>query len=331
MDRFNALFSKFDENKKLQTELQELSEAELPRFDDEVLIQSEYSSLNYKDALGVTGQGKIFKSMPMIGGIDVAGSVLSSSNKKFKTGDKVLVTGCGLGEDSFGGYSEKVRVPASSVIPLPSGFTTKQAMIIGTAGFTAALCLWRFQKNDQTPEMGPILVTGASGGVGSFAIQLFSRSGFKVIAVSGRKEHYEYLKNLGASECLSFHELGFGSRPLESVKFGGAVDNVGGEFLSQILRHIQLWGNVGSIGLAGGAEFTSTVMPHILRGVSILGISSNNCTRTVREQIWQNFAGKWNHVDFEKILTQTIRLEEVPQNAKKLLNRELFGRVIVKY
>jgi NADPH2:quinone reductase len=335
-ESFHALLSEEGPGKKVVSSLKSFSLKEalqnaIPRFSQgEVLIRAEYSSLNYKDALGITGQGRIFKSLPMVGGIDVVGKVISSSVPDFRTGQSVLVTGCNLGETYWGGYSEIVNLPAEHVVPLPEGLTSEEAMILGTAAFTAALCYWRFIKNDQAPAMGPIAVTGASGGVGSFAVQLFSQQGFEVIAVSGRKEHSAYLKGLGASQCLTPAELNLGARPLESVKFGGVVDNVGGEQLAALCRHVQLWGNVGSIGLAGGAEFHSTVMPHILRGVSILGISSNNCTKEVRREIWKHLSGDWKPRDLEKIHQRTVGLDDLMITAEKLLNRELSGRVLVK-
>lgn len=324
---FRALLSEQFEG-KVTTQLKTLPTSDLPP--GEVLIRAEFSSLNYKDALGVTGKGKIFKKWPMIGGIDVAGSVLESSSPHFKQGEKVLVTGCELGESFWGGFSELVRVSENIVVPLPSGLTTKESMIIGTAGFTAALCAWRFLKNDQIPEMGPIAVTGASGGVGSFSIQILSQLGFEVLAVSGRKEHHEYLRSLGAHDCKTPEELELGQRPLESVKFGGVVDNVGGDLLAALLRHVQLWGNVGCIGLAGGAHFQSTVMPHILRGVSLLGISSNNCLRKTRLEIWKNLSSSWKPKDLNKIESQEITLDQVVEKSHDLLNRKLSGRILVK-
>lgn len=325
---FKALYSE-SRNDQIHSAIQKLSLSDLPEGD--LLIRAEYSSVNYKDALAVTGKGKIFRRLPLVGGIDVAGEVLQTNSPDFRIGQKVLITGCGLGEERWGGYSEYVRVPKDIVIPLPEGLTSREAMILGTAGFTAALCLWRFLKNDQVPQMGPIVVTGATGGVGSFAIQLFSHLGFEVWAVSGRPEHFSYLKELGASECYTPEELKLGTRPLESVRFGGVVDNVGGEMLAGLCRHVQLWGNVGCIGLAGGADLKTTVMPHILRGVSLLGISSNNCQKTVRTEIWKRLSQAWKPSALTQIVKQEITLNEILPTAENLLNRKLLGRILIRF
>ncbi|MCB0411308.1 MAG: YhdH/YhfP family quinone oxidoreductase [Bdellovibrionales bacterium] len=328
MTSFKALYSE-KAPQGVKTTLRTLQLTDLP--DGEVLIRSKFSSINYKDALGVTGKGKIFRQLPMVGGIDVSSEVIESRDRNFSPGDAVLVTGCGLGEESFGGYSEYVRVPSTSVVQLPNGLSPKEAMQLGTAGFTAALSLWRMQQVQQSPAQGPILITGASGGVGSFAVQIFSQAGFEVWALSGRPELHDYLKELGADRCFTEKELQLGHRPLESVKFGGVIDNVGGELLAKLLPHVQLWGSVASIGLAGGANFQTTVMPFILRGVSLLGVSSNNCTRDTRLEIWKNLSQNWKPSLIESIQNETVGLEEVMDRAEKLLNRQLSGRVLVKF
>lgn len=204
----------------------------------EVLVRVHYSSVNFKDALAGTGKGKILRKFPLNAGIDAAGVVLESHAPDIKVGDKVIVTGCGTGENLDGGYAELLRAPAASVVPLPKGLTLREAMLLGTAGFTAALALHRMTNNGQTPKLGPILVTGASGGVGSFAVQLFAHAGYEVHAMSAKSDAVDYLKELGAREVHA--DLKLGSRPLESARFGGAVDNVGGRQLAQVLAHVEL-------------------------------------------------------------------------------------------
>ncbi len=295
----------------------------------EVIIKGAYSSINYKDALGATGKGKIQKSFPLVAGVDVSGTVVSSQDPKIKIGSSVLVTGCGLGETHDGGFSEYIRVPASWVVPLPEGLSLREAMILGTAGFTAGLCLHRLLQNDQSPEMGPVVVTGASGGVGCFAIQLLHSMGFSVIAVSGKPDKYEFLKSLGAQEVLSLQELQLGSRPLESVRFGGAIDNLGGASLEGIVRHTQLRGNIAVVGLAQSPNFSNTVMPLILRGVSLLGVSSTNCPMDLRRKIWQHLATDWKPQQVEQIATRETTLAGLLDAFTDLLGRKIHGRIIV--
>jgi len=296
----------------------------------EVVVEVHYSSVNFKDALAATGRGKILKKLPLNAGIDAAGVVIDSQDKRFSKGQKVLVTGCGIGEVDDGGYSEVLRVKAESVVPLPQGLTLRESMILGTAGFTAALALHRMQVNGQKPEMGPILVTGASGGVGSFAVQLLAQQGFDVIAASGKHEAVKYLTQLGAKKVIPPTELGLGDRPLESVKFGGVIDNVGGKLLAQAIAHTQLWGNVCCIGLAESAELHTTVMPMILRGVSLLGASSNNCTRDVRLEMWKNLAGPWRPKFLKETLTRTVDLKELMMACEDLMHRKVHGRILVE-
>ncbi len=296
----------------------------------EVVIEVHYSSANYKDALAATGRGPILKRFPLNGGIDASGVVLESSDARFTPGQKVIVTGCGLSEYYDGGYAEILRVQGDSVVPLPESLSLREAMILGTAGFTAALALHRLLENHQRPELGPMLVTGASGGVGSFAVQLLSQEGFEVHAVSGKHESLGYLKKLGATQVIPPGQLELGSRPLESVRFGGAIDNVGGRMLSQLLAHIQLWGNVCSIGLAESAELNATVMPFILRGVSLLGISSNNCPRELRISLWQRLAGPWRPRHLEDTLSRVVELKDLLLALEDIIHRRVQGRILVQ-
>lgn len=297
----------------------------------EVVIQSHYSSLNYKDALAVTGQGKILKKFPLVAGIDVAGKVIQSSDSRFRAGDAVLVTGCGLGESHDGGYSEIVRVPVDWVVPLPHQLSLAESMILGTAGFTAGLCLHRMELNGQSPDKGPVLVTGASGGVGSLATCILSQVGYEVIAVSGKKEAQDYLRELGAKEVITPEELNLGGRPLESARWAGAIDNVGGELLSKLVAHIQLWGNVACVGLADSASLNMTVMPMILRGVSLLGISSANCPMTLRKKIWERLASDLKPSQWQLILNQKLELSEIEPVAQNMLNRKTLGRYLIDF
>lgn len=326
MSKFRALRVR-EENGVLEGRIETMAEAELDAGD--VVIAAHYSSINYKDALGVTGKGRIFKKTPIVGGIDVAGVVLSSANARFKEGDQVLVTGCGLGETHDGGYAERVRVPADWVVPLPKGLTLWEAMAFGTAGFTAGLAVHRLLVNDQTPDKGPILVTGASGGVGSLVIPMLAGLGFDVVAVSGKPEMTPYLKSLGANEVTTWEALQVGKRPLEAARFGGAIDNVGGEMLAGILRHVNLWGNVASIGLAAGFEVTTSVMPFILRGVSVLGISSTNCPMPLRREIWLKLADAWKPPMLESMVTDTVKLSDTLAVFEAMLARKTHGRFVV--
>lgn len=294
-----------------------------------VVIRVRYSGVNFKDALAGAGAGPILKKFPLNGGIDAAGVVESSTDGRFVPGQEVLVNGTGIGESFDGGYAEKLRVSADSIVIKPEGLNLKEAMLLGTAGFTAALAIHRMEVNGQTPKKGPILVTGASGGVGSFAVQLLSQAGYEVIAVSGKTAAKTYLQELGASQVLPLEELKMGSRPLETVKFGGVIDNVGGETLAKALAHTQLWGNVSSIGLTASSELDTTVMPFILRGVSLLGVSSNNCPMDIRQQIWNRLGSDWKPRHLEKVLAKTLTLDDLPQAFQDLLSRKVTGRMVV--
>ncbi len=295
----------------------------------DVIIETCFSSINYKDALAVTNKGKILRRFPMVPGIDVAGTVISAKKGNLQPGDPVLVTGCGLGETQDGGYAQFVAVPSTSVIPLPQGLSLEEAMLLGTAGFTAALSLFRMEENGQTPQKGPVLITGASGGVGSIATELLAEQGYEVWAVSGKPNHHETLSQLGARKVSLPQQLELGQRPLESARFAGVIDNVGGELLSGILRHVDLWGNVACVGLAGGSELSASLMPMILRGVSLLGISSNNTPLPLRQELWRRLAGLWKPKQLKSIHSQTIGIEELPKTCEDLLARKTTGRILV--
>jgi len=327
MEKFRA-YKVFKEEKKLHGEFVDIEKPEIDK--GEVLIRATWSGVNYKDALGATGAGAILKKFPLIPGIDVAGEIVASAGSHYKQGDKVLVTGCGLGEIADGGFSELVKVPEDWVIKLPENLSEKKSMIFGTAGFTAALCLHRMELNGQDPSKGPIVVTGASGGVGSFAVSMFASKGYEVIAVTGKQSRSDFIKSLGATEVISPDDLDLGVRPLEKARYGGVVDNVGGELLGGLLRHIELWGNVASVGVAGGAPFDATVFPMILRGVSLLGISSANCPMELRRIIWDRLSNDLMPESIEKIVANEVSLSEIEPVFHEMLERKTVGRTLVR-
>lgn len=258
----------------------------------EVVIRTHYSSVNYKDALAATGAGKVIRRFPCVGGVDVSGVVESSSDDRFKAGDSVLVTGYGMGVDHDGGYAEFVRVPADWVVPLPQGLSLFDAMALGTAGFTAALAIHRLEQNDLRPESGKVVVTGATGGVGSLAVAMLAQRGYHVVAVTGKESELDYLKSLGASEILPRNEINLTSgRALEKAQWAGAVDAVGGETLAWLTRSMQQDGVIASFGNAGGVELHTTVFPFILRGVRLIGVDSAATAMPLRREIWQRMAG----------------------------------------
>jgi NADPH2:quinone reductase len=296
----------------------------------EVVIRVSHSGINYKDALAATGAGKILRRYPLVGGIDLAGVVESSSDARYRPGEAVLVTGCALSETHDGGYAQLARVRGDWVIPLPAGLSAFEAMALGTAGFTAALAIHRMEQNGQSPQGGAIAVTGASGGVGSVAVDMLATRGYRVVAVSGKSSAVPYLRELGAQEVLARHGIDLGSRPLESARFGGAIDNLGGELLTWLTRSVDFWGNIASIGLAAGAELNTTVMPFILRGVSLLGINSSATPRELRLAVWQRIATDLKPRHLARIVTRTIAFEELPQAFPAYLDGAVTGRTVVR-
>ena len=296
----------------------------------EVVVKAAYSSVNYKDALAGTGRGRILRASPLVGGIDVAGYVAASSDPAFREGDAVLCTGCGLSETRDGGYSEYVRLESRWSIPLPTGLTLREAMVLGTAGFTAALSLFRMQQNGQAPEHGPIVVTGATGGVGMLAIDVLTRAGYEAHAITGKIEHLDFLSMLGAKQVVSRHNLHWGQRPLENALWAGAIDNVGDEMLAGLTRVIQPYGNIASCGLAGGTALATTVMPFIIRGVSLLGIASAGTARDIREQVWMHLADDWKPAHLDAICTKEVTLDELPLVFDTMLQGGSFGRTLLR-
>lgn len=296
----------------------------------EVVVRVHWSDINYKDALAVSGKGKIMRRSPCVAGIDLAGLVVESASAEVSAGTPVLVTGCNLGEQIDGGFAHYARLPAEALVALPDGLSLQETMAIGTAGFTAALALKHMMDNGQRPHMGPIAITGATGGVGSIAIDLFSRAGFKVVAITGKcDDSADYLRSLGASEVVDRNDLDFGGRPLESAQWGGAVDNLGGEALSWLTRSVRPWGNVASIGLAASPDLQTSVMPFILRGVSLLGIWSVEMPREWRLQIWKHLATDWKPRRLDRIVAGTVRLDDVQRATQDLIAGRMRGRYLV--
>ena len=297
----------------------------------DVVIRAAWSGINYKDALAVTGKGRIMRRFPMVAGVDVSGTVESSSDGRFTPGDRVLVAGGSLGETIDGGYAERVRVPADLVVPLPGGLGPREAMALGTAGFTAALAVERMEVNGQRPENGPVLVNGATGGVGSFAIDMLSGRGYEVVALTGKAESAEWLESLGAARVVlrSDVDLG-GGRPLERAEWAGAVDNVGGDQLGWLTRTVMPAGNIASIGLAGGAKLATTVMPFILRGVNLLGINSVTISPALREHAWNRCATDLKPRHIDTIVTREVGLDELHGVFDDYMAGAVTGRTVVR-
>ncbi|MFD1707973.1 acryloyl-CoA reductase [Siminovitchia sediminis] len=296
-----------------------------------VLIQVKYSGINYKDGLASIPDGKIVSSYPIIPGIDLAGTVISSNDSRFKEGDQVIATSYEIGVSHHGGYSEYARIPGDWIVPLPDGMTLKEAMILGTAGFTAALSIHSLENHGLTPEKGKILVTGATGGVGSLAVSMLAKKGYDVAASTGKNEEHEYLYQLGAKEVLSREDVNNGKiRPLDKQLWAGAIDPVGGETLAAILCKIRYNGAVAVSGLTGGTHVPTTVFPFILRGVHLLGIDSVYCPMEVRKDVWQRMATDLKPVNLSNIIQSEISLEELPEYLPKILKGQARGRMIVR-
>jgi acrylyl-CoA reductase (NADPH) len=327
VDRFKAFRIHADKNSH-RAGVEEM------RVDDlspgEVVINVAYSSVNFKDALAGSGKGKILRQSPLNGGIDVSGTVVSSTDPMFKEGDEVLCTGSGLSETHDGGYAEYARLESKWTIPLPKGLSLREAMVIGTAGFTAALSLYRMTQNGQVPDMGPIVVTGATGGVGSLAIDILTKAGFEAHAISGKIEHFDDLIALGAKQCISTKDLYWGRRPLETSRWAGAIDNVGGDMLAGLTRVIHPYGNIASCGNAAAIELQTTVMPFILRGVSLLGIASAGTARNIRDEIWKRLASDWKPAHLDRIATREVGLDGLPSVFDNMTSGASFGRTVVK-
>lgn len=296
----------------------------------DVVIRVTYSDINYKDALAATGAGKILRRFPLVGGIDLAGVVESSTDPRYKAGDAVLVTGSALSETHDGGYAEFARVSGDWVIAMPPGLDARQAMSLGTAGFTAALAIHSMEHNGQAPDKGTVAVTGATGGVGSIAIDMLAGRGYEVTAITGKAQASPYLTSLGATRVLLRQDIEFGSKPLEPVRFGGAIDNLGGEMLTWLARSLDFSGNIASIGLAGNAQINMTVLPFILRGINLLGINSSATPRELRLAVWKRIASDLKPRHLERIVTRCIGFDELPSAFDAYLKGEVTGRTIVR-
>ena len=295
----------------------------------EVVIRVNYSGINYKDALAASGKGRILKVQKVNGGIDLAGEVVSSINDRFKPGDRVLACGYGLSETIDGGYAEYARLNSDKLVMIPENLSYREAMAIGTAGFTAALALIKMEINGQTKDDGPILITGATGGVGSFAINLFSMLNYEVVAMTGKTEAISYLTAIGANNILDRTQLQMSERALEHARWAGAIDNVGGDILSWITRTVMPHGNIASVGLASSSKLETTVMPFILRAVSILGINSNPPCE-LRDEIWRRLSNELKPSKLETIASRVISFNELPKAFDAYINSSVMGRTFVE-
>jgi NADPH2:quinone reductase len=323
---FNA-YRVFEEGGKVAGRVTALSLDDLSP--GEVVIKASWSSVNYKDALAATGAGKIMRRFPLVGGIDVAGTVESSTDSRWTKGQQVLVTGYDLGVSHDGGFAEYARVPADWVVPIPAGLSAFDAMVLGTAGFTAALSVVEMERNGLKPGAGPVIVTGATGGVGSVAVEILAALGYHVTALTGKDDQHDFLRSIGAREVLSRAALQMGTRPLEKALWAGAVDPVGGEILAWLTRTMNYGGTIAVSGLTGGTELKTTVLPFILRGVKLLGIDSAMCQMAARLEVWKRLATdmKPRHLG---ALARQVTLAELPGVFPQLLKGAARGRTVVK-
>ncbi|MCB5175276.1 acrylyl-CoA reductase (NADPH) [Microvirga lenta] len=326
MSTFRAVV--IDKNEAGQSvELRSFDEADL--MDGDVTVRVTHSTLNYKDGLALTGKAPVVRRFPMIPGVDLVGSVETSSHPDFKPGDAVVLNGWGLGETHLGAYAEKVRVKGDWLIPLPEGLTPHQAMAIGTAGYTAMLCLMALERHGLRPDRGPAIVTGAAGGVGSVAVALLARAGWHVVASTGRPEEADYLRGLGAAEIIERGELTGSVRPLAKERWAAGVDTVGSTTLANVLSMTRYGGAVAACGLAGGMDLPSTVAPFILRGVSLLGVDSVMAPKALRMEAWDRIA---RELDPGKLaaMTSTVSLDEVTEAGRRIVEGKVRGRVVVE-
>lgn len=326
-EKYNAYLAKRDDKGTISAALVSRSIDSLP--EGEVTIQVVYSSLNYKDALSATGRPGVTKNYPHVPGIDAAGVVVESDSLQFNVHDKVLVTGYDLGSNTDGGFAEFIRAPAAWIVPLPETLSLKESMIFGTAGFTAALCVQALQRNGVAPENGDVLVTGATGGVGSIAVALLAKEGYSVIASTGKKDADDFLKQLGAVEIIDRDELDQElDPPLLRGRYQGAVDTVGGRTLSTVIKSIKLQGSVACCGLVGGRELNLTVFPFILRGVNLQGVDSMHWLMKPRLEVWKKLAGPWKLPVLESI-TKTIGMDQLDEHVAAILKGQVRGRTVL--
>ncbi len=327
MEKFKA-FKIEEADKQVRSGFVEMTLDELDP--GEVVVRVAYSDVNYKDALAATGKGKILRRPACVGGIDFSGTVVSSTDPAFKPGDKVLATGFDLGVSHHGGYAEYARVPAAWLVPLPPGLTLFDAMALGTAGFTAALGIVRMEHEGLKPQNGPVIVTGATGGVGSIAVDVLAGLGYRVVALTGKAAETEYLKDLGAAEVMLRSSLDLTRiRPLDKATWAGAVDNLGGEVLAWIASTMRIGGTIASIGLALSPTLNTTVMPFILRGVSLLGVDSVNCPMELRRRVWARLASDMRPAHLSS-MTHTVPLEKLPAVFDDFIQGKAKGRTVVE-
>lgn len=324
-ESFKALVLRQD-GEKTVFEIESLGDADLPHGD--VLLAVAYSSLNYKDGLAITGKGKIVRSWPMVPGIDLAGRVLESESSDYAVGDEVVLTGWGVGEKYWGGYSQRQRVQSKWLVHLPDGLDAYRAMAIGTAGFTAMLCVMALEEAGVQPASGEVVVTGASGGVGSIAVAILAKLGYRVVAVSGKPEVAEFLHKLGATEIIGRDLMSKPPRALEKQRWAGAVDTVGSTMLARVLAETGYNGCVAACGLAGGADLPTTVMPFILRNVSLRGVDSVSCPVPRRREAWQRLVNDLPDAALGDI-AQVAGLEQLPELAEQITTGKVRGRIIV--
>lgn len=327
MDKFRA-FRIDEQDGKISAGFQQLGIDDLT--DGNVVVRVTHSTINYKDALAATGKGRILRKYPLNGGIDLAGVVVSSEDADFQPGTHVLVNGCGLSETVDGGYSEYARLDSQALVAIPDGVSCADAMKIGTAGYTAALAIHRMEQNNQRPELGPIVVTGATGGVGSIAIDILAGRGYEVVAVTGKADEEAYLREIGAQQILLRDDIDFGKRPMEKATWAGAIDNLGGDYLAWLLRTTDYGGNIASIGLAASHELHTTVMPFILRAVCLLGINSVDTPRDLRRTVWNRIGGDLKPRHLDAIGNRTISFDELPGAFDAYIDGTVTGRTIVE-
>ena len=326
MNSFKALLLEKEEG-KVTSSVREIEANRLP--EGNVLVSIAYSSVNYKDGLAVMGRPGVVRSYPMIPGVDLAGTVVESESSRFRSGDQVVMTGCGAGEFHWGGYAQLARLRDEWLVHLPEAFTLKQSMAIGTAGYTAMQSLIALEEGGLQPGGREIVVTGAAGGLGSVAVAILAQLGYRVVASTGRESAHEYLKILGAAEIIDRAVLAVPSkRPLDSERWGGAIDSVGGSTLASVLRSMALGTSVAACGLAGGAELETSVFPFILRGVSLIGIDSLRCSLDLKQRIWDRLAKDLPVASLDRTI-QTVSLEEIPAVSQQILEGRVRGRTVV--
>ena len=327
MDRFRA-YRINEEDGNIVAGFQELGLDDLT--EGNVVVRVSHSTINYKDALAATGAGRILRRFPLNGGVDLAGVVVSSEDSEFQPGADVLVNGCGLSETVDGGYSEYARVKSDSLVAIPDGMSAFEAMQLGTAGYTAALAIHRMEQNGQRPDAGPIVVTGATGGVGSVAIDMLSGCGYEVVALTGKATEEAYLREIGASRILLRDQIDLGKRPMEKAQWGGAIDNLGGDYLTWLTRTMNYGGNIASIGLAASHKLETTVMPFILRAVCLLGINSVDTPKDLRRAVWGRIGSDLKPQHLDTIGSKTISFDELPNAFQAYIDGTVTGRVVVQ-